>query len=96
MVPTAFVRPSRNTIRMSFFRYSGFLMNRKRTVALSPVRRCSFVIQMMVAVWRTLPTWTATTNVTCSAAHILCTQTHLHNTPQQGFKVKTHAAITKQ
>ena len=56
IVPTAFVRPSRKTMRMSFFRYSGFLMNRKRTVALSPVRRCSLVMHMIVAVWRTLPT----------------------------------------
>ena len=58
MFPTALVRPSRNTMRMSVRRYSGFLMKRKWTWALSPVLRCSWDIRIIVAVWRTLPTWT--------------------------------------
>lgn len=58
MLPTAFVRPSLNTILMSVFKYSGFLMKRNRTRALSPVLKCSSVMVMMVAVCRTLPTWT--------------------------------------
>ena len=56
--PMAFVLPSLNTIFMSVFRYSGFLMNLNLTCALSPVRKCSLVIDMIVAVCRTLPTWT--------------------------------------
>ena len=55
-VPTAFVRPSRKTRRMSGRRYSGFLIKRNRTTALSPVLRCSFDMDTMVAVCRTLPT----------------------------------------
>lgn len=58
MFPTAFVLPSRNTIRMSVFRYSGFLMKRNRTMALSPVLKWSPVIVNIVAVCLTLPTWT--------------------------------------
>ena len=59
MFPTAFVRPSRNTMRMSVRMYSGFLMNRKRQSALSPVRKCSCDIVNMDAVCLTLPTCTA-------------------------------------
>lgn len=55
MVPTAFVRPSLNTSFWSQCRYSGVLMNRKWTVALSPVRRQSLFMVRMVAVCRMLP-----------------------------------------
>ena len=58
MVPIALVLPSRNTILRSFLKYSGFLINLNLTVALSPVRRCSSFIVSIVAVCRTLPTWT--------------------------------------
>lgn len=60
MFPMAFVLPSLNTMRMSVFKYSGFLMNRNLTMDLSPVRRCSLVMFIMVAVCRTLPTCTVT------------------------------------
>lgn len=56
--PTAFVRPSRNTIRWPGFMYSGWLINRNLTIALSPVRRQSFDIVRMDAVWRMDPQWT--------------------------------------
>lgn len=59
MVPTALVRPSRNTSRWSMCRYSGVLMKRKCTVALSPVRRQSLSILRMVAVCLMLPQCTA-------------------------------------
>lgn len=57
-LPTAFVLPSRNTMRMPTRRYSGFLMKRKWTRALSPVRRQSMLMLRMEAVWRMLPQWT--------------------------------------
>ena len=47
------------TMRCPGFRYSGCLMKRKWTVALSPVLRLSCDILTMEAVWRTLPTCTA-------------------------------------
>ena len=53
--PPAFVRPSLNTILVPGRRYSGFLMNLKRHVALSPVRRCSLFIETMDAVCLELP-----------------------------------------
>lgn len=59
MVPTALVRPSRNTSRWSMCRYSGVLMKRKCTVALSPVRRQSLSMLRMVAVCLMLPQCTA-------------------------------------
>ena len=59
MLPTAFVRPSRNTILVPGRRYSGFLMKRKRQEALSPVRRCSLFMEMMEAVCFELPQCTA-------------------------------------
>lgn len=59
MVPTALVRPSRNTSRWSMCRYSGVLMKRKWTVALSPVRRQSLSMLRMVAVCLMLPQCTA-------------------------------------
>lgn len=55
MVPTALVRPSRKTSRWSMCKYSGVLMKRKCTVALSPVRRQSLSMLRIVAVWRMLP-----------------------------------------
>lgn len=58
-VPTALVRPSRNTSLCSQCRYSGVLMKRKWTVALSPVLRQSLLMLRMVAVCRMLPQWTA-------------------------------------
>lgn len=57
--PMALVLPSRKTIRVPGLRNSGFLMNRKWQVALSPVRRLSLSILMMEAVCRVLPQWTA-------------------------------------
>ena len=62
MLPMAFVLPSLKTMRMSVFKYSGFLMNLNLTIDLSPVRRCSLVMFIMVAVWRTLPTCTTKDN----------------------------------
>ena len=59
-VPIALVLPSLNTILMSGRRYSGVLMKRNLTKALSPVRRCSSVMVIIVAVCRTLPTCTVT------------------------------------
>lgn len=58
MVPTALVRPSLNTSLWSQCRYSGVLMKRKWTEALSPVRRQSLFMDKMVAVCRMLPQWT--------------------------------------
>lgn len=57
-LPTALVRPSRKRIFMPTCRYSGFLMKRKCTIARSPVRRQSWLIAMICAVWRMLPQWT--------------------------------------
>ena len=50
MVPTAFVRPSLNTMRVPGFRNSGCFMNWKCTNALSPVRKCSLFMVRIVAV----------------------------------------------
>lgn len=47
---TAFVRPSRNTIRCPLLMYSGCLMNLNLTLALSPVRKQSLSIVMIDAV----------------------------------------------
>lgn len=58
MVPTALVRPSLNTSFWSQCRYSGVLMKRKWTVALSPVRKQSLFMVRMVAVCLMLPQWT--------------------------------------
>lgn len=58
MVPTALVRPSLNTSFWSQCRYSGVLMKRKWTVALSPVLRQSLFIDRIVAVCLMLPQWT--------------------------------------
>lgn len=58
MVPTALVRPSLNTSLWSQCRYSGVLMKRKWTEALSPVRKQSLFIDKMVAVCLMLPQWT--------------------------------------
>lgn len=58
MVPTALVRPSLNTSFWSQCKYSGVLMKRKWTEALSPVRRQSLFMDKMVAVCRMLPQWT--------------------------------------
>lgn len=58
MVPTALVRPSLNTSLWSQCRYSGVLMKRKWTEALSPVRKQSLFIDRMVAVCLMLPQWT--------------------------------------
>lgn len=58
MVPTALVRPSLNTSLWSQCRYSGVLMNRKWTEALSPVRKQSLFMDKMVAVCLMLPQWT--------------------------------------
>ncbi len=55
MVPTALVLPSLNTSLWSMCRYSGVLMKRKCTVALSPVRKQSLVIERIVAVCLMLP-----------------------------------------
>lgn len=55
MVPTALVRPSLNTSLWSQCRYSGVLMKRKWTEALSPVRRQSLFMDRMVAVCLMLP-----------------------------------------
>lgn len=55
MVPTAFVRPSLNTSLWSQCRYSGVLMKRKWTVALSPVRKQSLFMDRIVAVCLILP-----------------------------------------
>lgn len=55
MVPTALVRPSLNTSLWSQCRYSGVLMKRKWTEALSPVRRQSLFMDKMVAVCLMLP-----------------------------------------
>lgn len=63
MVPTALVRPSRKTSRWSMCRYSGVLMKRKCTVALSPVRRQSLSILRIVAVWRMLPQCTVNSKI---------------------------------
>lgn len=61
IVPTAFVLPSRKTIRVPSRRYSGRRMKRKRTVSRSPVRKICLPIRMMLAVWRIEPTWTKKT-----------------------------------
>lgn len=53
--PTALVRPSLNTIRVSGLMYSGFLMKRNRQEALSPVLRWSWFMAMMEAVCLVLP-----------------------------------------
>lgn len=58
MVPTALVRPSLNTSLWSQCKYSGVLMKRKWTEALSPVRKQSLFIDKMVAVCLMLPQWT--------------------------------------
>ena len=58
MVPTALVRPSLNTSLWSQCRYSGVLMKRKWTEALSPVRKQSLFMDKMVAVCLMLPQWT--------------------------------------
>lgn len=58
MVPTALVRPSLNTNFWSQCKYSGVLMKRKWTEALSPVRKQSLFMDKMVAVCRMLPQWT--------------------------------------
>ena len=50
-------------MRSPVFKYSGLLMNLKRTRALSPVRKQSLDISTMVAVCRTLPTCTEKTQV---------------------------------
>lgn len=55
MVPTALVLPSLKTSLWSMCRYSGVLMKRKCTVALSPVRKQSLVIDRIVAVCLMLP-----------------------------------------
>lgn len=54
-LPTAFVRPSRNTNLCPIFKYSGYLMKRKCTTARSPVRRLREDIFNMKAVCRILP-----------------------------------------
>ena len=59
ILPTALVLPSRNTMRVLGWINSGFLMKRKRHVALSPVRRWSLSIEMIEAVCLVLPQWTA-------------------------------------
>ena len=61
MVPTALVRPSLKTSFWSQCRYSGVLMKRKWTEALSPVRRQSLFMVRMVAVCLMLPQWTVVT-----------------------------------
>lgn len=61
MVPTALVRPSLNTSFWSQCKYSGVLMKRKWTEALSPVRKQSLFMDKMVAVCRMLPQWTGRT-----------------------------------
>lgn len=58
MVPTALVRPSLNTSFWSQCRYSGVLMKRKWTRALSPVLRQDLFMDRMVAVCLMLPQWT--------------------------------------
>ena len=58
IVPTALVRPSRNIILVPSFRYSGFFMKQKRTIALSPVRMCCTDMFSIRADWRILPQWT--------------------------------------
>lgn len=50
MFPTAFVRPSRKTMRCPVLMYSGCLINRNFTFALSPVRRQSLFMVMIDAV----------------------------------------------
>ena len=67
--PTALVRPSLNTILAPGRRYSGFLMNLKRQVALSPVRRCSLFMDTMEAVCLELPQWTVQNRVRLSVEH---------------------------
>lgn len=79
MVPTALVRPSRKTSRWSMCKYSGVLMKRKWTVALSPVRRQSLSMLRIVAVWRMLPQCTGNREVLTSTQpdvgeHILAAQ----------------------
>lgn len=58
MVPTAFVRPSRKIIRVFGLRYSGCLIKRNVTFALSPVRRWAWLILIIVAVCLRLLQWT--------------------------------------
>lgn len=62
MVPTALVLPSLKTSLCSVCRYSGVLMKRKCTVALSPVRRQSLFMVKMVAVCLMLPQCTGETD----------------------------------
>ena len=57
-LPTALVRPSRNTMRCPGFMYSGCFINRKCTRALSPVLRQSCDIVRIEAVCLILPQWT--------------------------------------
>ena len=56
--PTALVRPSRKIIFVPTMTNSGFLMKRKWHKALSPVRKCSWSMERIVAVCLKLPQWT--------------------------------------
>ena len=71
-LPTALVRPSLKTILVPGRRYSGFLMNLKRHLALSPVRRCSLFIEIMEAVCLELPQWTVEKRIELGKIMVLC------------------------
>ncbi len=97
MLPTALVLPSLNTILVSGRRYSGYLMNRNKQVALSPVRKSSRSMLKMEAVCLVLPEWTVVGQVHEHTIILLCQgqeinyRVHMHDCVHFHFSSVSHA-----